>query len=134
MSLEEEIDQAVDVLRRHAKKFLIMHCNSSYPAHVDELNLRYLETLKKKYDCRIGYSGHEFELITSIVAIVFGAEAIERHITLDRTQWGSDQLASVEPHGLFTLINGLRKVERALGDGKKKLWESEMAVRKKLRG
>jgi N-acetylneuraminate synthase len=134
MSSEEEIDAGVELLRKNAKRFLVMHCNSSYPAHVDELNLKYIQTLKEKYKCRVGYSGHEFELITSISAVVLGAETIERHITLDRTQWGSDQLASVEPHGLMTLMNGINKVERALGDGKKHLYESEIAIRNKLRG
>jgi len=134
MSLEEEIDKAVELLKNNANGFLVMHCNSSYPSHVDDLNLRYIQTLKNRYNCRVGYSGHEFELVTSISAVVLGAEALERHITLDRTQWGSDQLASVEPHGLMGLMDGIRKVERALGDGKKHLYESELAIRNKLRG
>ena len=134
MSLEKEVDRAVELLRNNAKDFLIMHCNSSYPSHVDELNLRYIQTLKHKYNCRVGYSGHEFELVTSICAVVLGAEALERHITLDRTMWGSDQLASIEPHGLMALMDGVKKVERALGDGKKHLYESELATRNKLRG
>lgn len=134
MSEEREVDEAVALLKKYAKDFLLMHCNSSYPAHVNELNLRYIQTMKRKYNCRVGYSGHEFELITSIVAMVLGAEAIERHITLDRTQWGSDQLASVEPHGLLTLMNGIFKIEKALGDGEKRLWDSERKIREKLRG
>ena len=134
MSLEEEADKAVELLRDNANNFLVMHCNSSYPSHVDDLNLRYIQTLKNRYNCRVGYSGHEFELVTSISAVVLGAEVLERHITLDRTQWGSDQLASVEPHGLMALMDGINKVERAMGDGKKHLYESELAVRKKLRG
>lgn len=134
MSSEEEIDKAVELLRKNAKDFLVMHCNSSYPSHVDELNLRYINTLKSRYNCRVGYSGHEFELVTSISAVVLGAEVLERHVTLDRTLWGSDQLASVEPHGLMALMDGINKVERALGDGKKHLYESELAIRNKLRG
>ena len=134
MSTLEEIDHAVDLLQKHATSFLIMHCNASYPASIDELNLNCIETFKKRYNCRVGYSGHEFELITTIIAVALGAEVVERHITLDRTDWGTDQLASVEPHGLLTLMNGIAKMERALGNGEKVLYDSELHARKKLRG
>lgn len=141
MSTEEEINHAVDTLRT-AKAFYnktepigLLHCNSTYPAPVDELNLSAIKTLKDKYsDFTIGYSGHEFRLGTTVAAIYLGAEIIERHITLDRTMEGSDHMASVEPQGLFKLVSGVRELEAAYGDGVIKVTESEIPVRKKLRG
>ena len=141
MSTEEEIDHAVDTLRT-AKAFYnkkepigLLHCNSTYPAPVDELNLSAIKTLKDKYsDFTIGYSGHEFRLGTTVAAIYLGAEIIERHITLDRTMEGSDHMASVEPQGLFKLVSGIRELEQAHGDGKIVVTESEKPVREKLRG
>ena len=140
MSTEEEIDHAVDTLRT-AKAFYnktepigLLHCNSTYPAPVDELNLSAIKTLKDKYsDFTIGYSGHEFRLGTTVAAIYLGAEIIERHITLDRTMEGSDHMASVEPQGLFKLVSGIRELEQAHGDGKIVVTESEKPVREKLR-
>ena len=141
MSTEEEIDHAVDTLRT-AKAFYnktepigLLHCNSTYPAPVDELNLSAIKTLKDKYsDFTIGYSGHEFRLGTTVAAIYLGAEIIERHITLDRTMEGSDHMASIEPQGLFKLVSGIRELEQAHGDGKIVVTESEKPVREKLRG
>lgn len=141
MSTEEEIDHAVDTLRT-AKAFYnktepigLLHCNSTYPAPVEELNLSAIKTLKNKYsDFTIGYSGHEFRLGTTVAAIYLGAEIIERHITLDRTMEGSDHMASVEPQGLFKLVSGIRELEQAHGDGKIIVTESEKPVREKLRG
>ena len=133
MSFEEEIEQAVAI----SDPELIFHTNSSYPSPVDELNLRYIEKLVKKYPTReIGYSGHEFGLTPSIVTAALGATWIERHITLDRTMWGSDQMASVEPHGLIKLVRGLSEVERALGsaDWSRYPTDSELPKRKSLRG
>ena len=140
MSTEEEIDHAVDTLRT-AKAFYnktepigLLHCNSTYPAPVDELNLSAIKTLKDRYlDFTIGYSGHEFRLGTTVAAIYLGAEIIERHITLDRTMEGSDHMASVEPQGLFKLVSGIRELEQAHGDGKIVVTESEKPVREKLR-
>jgi len=141
MSTQEEIDHAVDVLRK-AQAFYIksepiglLHCNSTYPAPIDELNLSGIKTLAEKYpDFQIGYSGHEFRLGTSVAAIYLGASIIERHITLDRTMWGSDHMSSVEPQGLFKLVSGIRELEQAYGDGIIQVTESEKPVRKKLRG
>ena len=141
MSTEEEIDHAVDTLRI-AQSFYnkkepigLLHCNSTYPAPVDELNLSAIQTLANKYpDFEIGYSGHEFRLGTSVAAVYLGASIIERHITLDRTMEGSDHMASVEPQGLFKLVSGIRELEAAYGDGIIQVTESEKPVREKLRG
>ena len=114
--------------------FAVLHCNSTYPAPIDELNLSAIKTLKDRFKCEVGYSGHEFRLGTSVAAVYLGATIIERHITLDRTMEGSDHMASVEPQGLFKLVSGLRELERAFGDGAIDVTESEIPVREKLRG
>ena len=134
MSTLEEIDHAVDILKNNSKNYAILHCNSSYPASLEDLNLSCIQTLKDRYDCEVGYSGHEFRLGTSVAATYLGATIIERHITLDRTMWGSDHLASVEPQGLIKLTKGIRELEIALGDGIIDLTVSELQPRKKLRG
>ena len=141
MSTQEEIDNAVKVLQdaqlRYGKVESIgmLHCNSTYPAPIDELNLSGIKTLIDKYpDFEIGYSGHEFRLGTTVAAVYLGASILERHITLDRTMEGSDHMASVEPQGLFKLVSGVRELEAAYGDGVIKVTESEIPVRKKLRG
>lgn len=132
MSTLEEVDAAVEVLKDH--NFAVLHCNSAYPAKMEDLNLKCIQTLKDRYGCKVGYSGHEFRLNTSVACIYLGAEIIERHITLDRQMWGSDHMASVEPQGLIKLVRGIRELELALGDGIKRVTESELPVRKKLRG
>ena len=132
MSTYEEIDQAVDWLGD--SEVLMLHCNSSYPAPLKDLNLKCIQTLKERYGCEIGYSGHEFRLGTSVAAIYLGATCVERHITLDRTMWGSDHLSSVEPQGLIKMVRGIRELEEAYGDGIKTVTEGELAPRKKLRG
>jgi N-acetylneuraminate synthase len=134
MSTVQEIDQAVEILQRNTKDFVILHCNSSYPAALEDLNLQCIKTLKTRYGCKTGYSGHEFRLGTSVAAIYLGATMIERHITLDRSMWGSDHLASVEPQGLIKLVKGIRELEIALGNGKIEITDSELKPRKKLRG
>ena len=136
MSTLEEIKHAVNILDGHERKHLyaILKCNSTYPAPLDELNLSAIQTLKTKFQCEVGYSGHEFRLGTSVAAVYLGASIIERHITLDRTMEGSDHLSSVEPQGLFKLVSGIRELERAHGDGKIVITESEKPIRKKLRG
>ena len=143
MSTREEIDHAVVLLKskivvepyyERAGNFVLLHCNSTYPAPIDELNLSTIKTLKERYNCEVGYSGHEFRLSTSVAATYLGASVIERHITLDRSMWGSDQLSSVEPQGLFKLMSGIRELELARGDGEIKVTESEKKVRKHLRG
>ena len=141
MSTEEEIDKAVNVLRK-AKYFFknshpigLLHCNSSYPAPVEELNLSTIKTLAEKYpDCEIGYSGHEMLLGTTVASVLLGASIIERHVTLDRNMEGSDHACSVTPHGLFKLVSGIRELEKAYGDGQIKVTETEKAVKEKLRG
>ena len=143
MSTREEIDHAVVLLKskivvepyyEKAGNFVLLHCNSTYPAPIDELNLSAIKTLKERYNCEVGYSGHEFRLSTSVAATYLGASVIERHITLDRSMWGSDQLSSVEPQGLFKSMSGIRELELARGDGEIKVTESEKKVRKHLRG
>ena len=142
MSTEEEIEKAVSVLRREQsfsgnvdKPIGLLHCNSTYPAPINELNLSGILTLKDKYpDFEIGYSGHEMTLGTTVASIMLGASIIERHITLDRNMEGSDHSASVTPWGLFKLVNGVRELEAAYGDGVIKVTDSEKPVRAKLRG
>ncbi len=134
MSSLNEVDEAVRWMREESADFALLHCNSSYPAPLEDLNLSCIQTLKQRYDCEVGYSGHEFRLGTSVAAIYLGATIVERHITLDRTMWGSDHLASVEPQGLIKLVKGIRELEIAYGDGVKKVTEAEKKVRKKLRG
>jgi len=131
MSLQEEIDGAVEVLG--TEDLGIMHATSTYPCSTDELNLRMITTLREKYDCPIGYSGHEQGLPTTVAAVVLGACMIERHITLDRSMWGSDQSASLAPIGLLRLVRHIREVETALGDGIKQLYDSEVPIKAKLR-
>jgi N-acetylneuraminate synthase len=131
MSNLDEIDRAVEILREEQAEFAMLHCNSTYPAPLEELNLK---TLKERYNCEVGYSGHEFRIGTTVASVYLGATILERHITLDRTMWGSDHLASVEPQGLIKLVKGVRELETALGDGVKVVTEGELPVRKKLRG
>lgn len=131
MSTMEEIEEAVEVLDED--NLLITHCTSSYPAPLEELNLRMIPTLREKFDCPIGYSGHEKGLPPSVAAVALGATLVERHITLDRSMWGSDHAASVAPIGLRRLVNHIRAIETALGDGTKQVYESEIPIRKKLR-
>jgi len=132
MSTYEEIDQAVEWLA--SNEVLMLHCNSTYPAPLKDLNLKCIQTLKERYKCEVGYSGHEFRLGTSVAAVYLGATCIERHITLDRTMWGSDHMSSVEPQGLIKMVRGIRELEEAYGDGIKRVTEGELAPRKKLRG
>ena len=110
-----------------------MHTNSSYPTPKNELNLSLIPFLKNRYNCEVGYSGHEFGLTTTIASICLGATIIERHITLDRTMWGTDQMCSVEPQGLIKLVRGVRELNSALGDGIKIVTETEIPIREKLR-
>lgn len=132
MSTEEEIDKAVNILKDN--QLILLHCNSSYPAQDSELNLNYIQTLKKKYpNYIIGYSGHEHGITASLIAAEMGAKVIERHITLDRAMWGSDQAASIEFSGLRRLSRDLRKIEVWKGDGVKRVTEAEKKVREKLR-
>lgn len=131
MSTMEEIESAVEVLG--TDNLLITHSTSTYPCDPNELNLRMIQTLKLTYPCPIGYSGHEVGLIPTIVAVTMGACLVERHITLDRAMWGSDQAASVEPGGFSRLMKYIRVTEQAFGDGVKQVYESELGALQKLR-
>ena len=131
MSTEAEVDHAVEVLG--TDDLILMHTNSTYPTKLNELNLKCIQTLKERYDVPVGYSGHEPGLATTVASIVLGACIIERHITMDRASWGSDQAASVEPFGMQRLVRDIRCVETALGDGIKRLFDSEVPVKDKLR-
>ncbi len=131
MSTMEQIMAAVNVLG--SKNILIAHCTSAYPCKPEELNLNMIKTLRREFNCPIGYSGHEVGLQTTYAAVILGACLIERHITLDRAMWGSDQAASIEPWGFMRLVRDIRVIEQALGDGVKKVYESEKPIRTKLR-
>ena len=131
MSTAEQIEDAVKVIG--LQDLAILHSTSVYPCDPDELNLRMIPTLKSQYGCPIGYSGHEVGLIPSVVAVGLGANIIERHFTLDRAMWGSDQAASVEPGGFRKLVKYIRVTEMSLGDGVKHVYESEKSSMKKLR-
>lgn len=131
MSTLEQIREAVDILGED--NLLITHCTSTYPCPPHELNLRMIETLRREFRCPIGYSGHEVGLQTTYAAVVLGACLVERHITLDRAMWGSDQAASVEPWGFMRLVRDIRVIEAALGDGVKRIYESELPIMNRLR-
>jgi N-acetylneuraminate synthase len=131
MSTMEEIEGAVALLGK--ENLLIAHSTSAYPCPNEELNLRMIPVLTEKFGVPVGYSGHEVGLQTTYAAVTLGACFVERHITLDRAMWGSDQAASVEPWGLTRLVRDIRVIEQALGDGIKKVYESEMPSRQKLR-
>ena len=131
MSSAEQIDAAVKLLG--TDRLLLAHATSTYPCPKEELNLRSILTLQNKYDCPIGYSGHEVGLATTLAAVALGATFVERHITLDRAMWGSDQAASIEPGGLRRLVRDIRSVEAALGDGVKQVYPSEVAAASRLR-
>lgn len=135
MSTIDEIDDAVNVMIKNSKdNYILMHTNSSYPAPPEELNLKVIKLLKDRYDCIIGYSGHEFDLEPTVIAASLGASIIERHVTIDHNMWGSDQFASLEVHAMDMLRKRIKNVDLILGDGIKKLTEKELEVRKKLRG
>ncbi|MEW6718162.1 MAG: N-acetylneuraminate synthase family protein [Chloroflexota bacterium] len=131
MSTMEQIRHAASLL--DGKRLLIAHSTSSYPAKNEELNLRMIQTLQQEFDSPIGYSGHEVGLQTTYAAVVLGATFVERHITLDRAMWGSDQAASVEPGGFLRLVRDIRVIESALGDGIKQIYASEIPIMNKLR-
>lgn len=131
MSTQEQIEEAVNVVG--TDNLAIMHCTSAYPCDPEELNLKMIQTLKDRFPCPIGYSGHEVGLVPSALAVALGATLVERHITLDRAMWGSDQAASVEPGGFAKLVKYIRVTELALGDGVKQVYESEKSSLRKLR-
>ena len=132
MSTMDQIREAVEVA--DGESLGVMHCTSAYPCEPDELNLRMVETLRREFpNIPVGYSGHEVGLVPSTIAVALGACMVERHLTLDRAMWGSDQAASVEPGGFEKLVKYIRVTEQALGDGVKKVYDSEKSIMKKLR-
>jgi sialic acid synthase SpsE len=131
MSTYEQIDHAVSVLGH--EDLIVMHSCSTYPALYEELNLKVIPRMRRRYGVPIGYSGHETGLSSSVAAVVLGACAVERHITLDRAMWGSDQAASLEPNGIQRLVRDIRLVEQSMGDGEKRVYEREIPIMKKLR-
>jgi N-acetylneuraminate synthase len=131
MSTMGQIESAVQVLG--TENLIINHATSTYPCEPRELNLRTISTLRERFSCPIGYSGHEVGLIPTVAAVTLGACMVERHITLDRAMWGSDQAASIEPGGFQRLVKYLRVTEAALGDGVKRVYDSEQASLRKLR-
>jgi N-acetylneuraminate synthase len=131
MSTLEQIDHSVEVLGQ--RDLILLHTTSTYPSDLAELNLRAIPRMRERYGIPIGYSGHEVGLYTTLAAAVLGACVVERHITLDRAMWGSDQAASVEPQGFARLVKDIRAVELAMGDGVKKVYASEVPIRQKLR-
>lgn len=134
MSTLKEIEKAVKIFRKHHCPFELMHSNSAYPMSLEEANLKVIPMLKKKFKCKVGYSGHEVGATNvSIPAIIIGATSLERHITLDRSMYGSDQSSSLEPAGLTRLVRDVRLLDKILGDGKKRIWKSEIPTQKKLR-
>ena len=134
MSTMEQIEEAIKIFQKNKCPFELMHSHSAYPMPIEEANLKLITMLKNKFKCNVGYSGHETaSYVVCLSAVLLGATSIERHITLDRTMYGSDQAASLEPDGLHRMVRDIRTVEKILGDGKKHVWESEKPAQKKLR-
>lgn len=131
MSTMAEIAHALEILG--TENTILYHCTSTYPTDDSEINLRAIQTLKDAFDCPTGYSGHEKGILPSVLAVAYGAVSVERHITLDRTLWGSDQAASLEPEGLRRMVRDIRKIPTLKGDGVKKVYDSELPIIKKLR-
>ena len=131
MSTEMQVDRAVEVLG--TDDLVLLHCSSVYPSDSHHLNLNCIPRMREKYQIPIGYSAHEKGLATTVAAVALGAVFVERHLTLDRTMWGSDQSSSVEPQGIFQMTRDIREIEKALGDGIKRIHPDEVAISKKLR-
>ncbi len=133
MSTLEEIDAAVNIFRKAECPFELMHCNACYPMKDEDANLKVMDVLRKKFNCKVGYSGHEVGLVVACAAAALGATSIERHITLDHAMYGSDQAASIEVMGFYKLSRYIRSIEKALGDGIKVVTEEEKKIKAKLR-
>lgn len=131
MSTMEEIRHAVSILGED--NLIIMHCTSTYPSNSDEMNLRVIQTFREEFSCPIGYSGHERGITPSVLAVALGACVVERHITIDRTNWGSDQAASLETAGLYHMVRDIRQTPVVLGDGVKIVYPRELPIIDKLR-
>ena len=133
MSTYNDIQKAVDIFRGEKCPFELMHTVSTYPMKVEDANLNVINTLRNKYKCDVGYSGHEVGLSVSYAASAMGITSLERHITLDRSMYGSDQSASVEPHGFKTLVAKVREIEIAMGSGEKRILDQEVLIANNLR-
>jgi N-acetylneuraminate synthase len=134
MSTMKEISNAIKIFKKYNCDFELMHSHSSYPMPIDEANLNLIPTLKKKFKCKVGYSGHESgSYLLCVAATMLGATSIERHITLDRALYGSDQAASLGPEGIYRMVRDVRTIDKISGDGKKRIWDSELPAKKKLR-
>lgn len=133
MSTYNDIQKAVDIFRDAGCSFELMHTISTYPMLDEDANLRLINTLRARYKCDVGYSGHEVGLAISYAAAAMGITSLERHITLDRAMYGSDQSASIEPSGLRQLVGAVRKIEKAMGNGEKRVIGAEVPIAKKLR-
>jgi N-acetylneuraminate synthase len=129
----KDIERAVNIFKKHSCPFELMHCVSVYPLPAKDVNLKMIEVLREKFNCNVGYSGHEVGLVISAAATALGISSLERHITLDRSMYGSDQSASVEPQGFKRLVDYVKTVELAIGDGNKKYSEQEKKIALKLR-
>ena len=134
MSTYEEIDDAVNIFRLQGCPYEVVHCNSTYPMKNEDANLKMIEVLRERYHCKVGYSGHETGRIVSFMAAAMGASSIERHITLDRTMYGSDQAASLEVSDFVKLVKDIRAIPAIMGSGEKVISDDELKIRKKLRG
>tara|TARA_B100000029_G_scaffold508121_1_gene594278 strand:- start:1537 stop:2385 length:849 start_codon:yes stop_codon:yes gene_type:complete len=133
MTTYENIDKAVNIFKNKDCPFTLLHCVSTYPCEDEECDINVLETLKNKYECQVGYSGHEKGILPTVASAVLGAQVIERHITIDRTMYGSDQSASLEKKGLIQMVNYCRSLKSIMGDGVKKYGSKEMDIASKLR-
>ena len=133
MSTIKDIEKAVEIFNKANCPFELMHCVSTYPMSDEDANLRCIETLRKYFRCDVGYSGHEVGLAPSYAAAALGITSLERHVTLDRAMYGSDQAASIEPRGLRQLVGAVRKIEKAMGTGEKTILKSEQSIAQKLR-
>ena len=134
MSNIDQIKTAVNIFKKNECPFELQHSNSSYPMKIEEANLNCIKTLQNEFECNVGYSGHEsLGYLICVAAVILGATSIERHITLDRSMYGSDQPASLEPAGLQRLVRDIRNIDLIMGDGEKIIWDSEIPVMKKLR-
>jgi N-acetylneuraminate synthase len=135
MSTIDEIREAIKIFQEKNCPFELMHSNSTYPTKLEEANIKCIQTLKNEFKCNVGYSGHEsVSYLVCVCAAVLGATSIERHITLDRSMYGSDQSASLEFVGLERMVRNVKQIEMILGDGIKRVWDSELPIKKKLRG
>ncbi len=134
MSTIKDIEEAVKIFKKYKCPFELMHTNSTYPMPLEDANLNVIITLQKKFNCNVGYSGHETTpYLLPIIAVTLGATSVERHITLNRAMYGSDQAASLEKAGLKRMVRDIRKISTVLGDGKKSIQDTEISVQKKLR-